>query len=68
MNTPDLSDTGWRTSSHSSGNGACVQVTTTGGVIAVCDSKDPVGPRLVFSQQTWEAFTSRAKDGAASPS
>ena len=69
MNTPDLSDTGWRTSSHSSGNGACIQVTITpGGVITVRDSKDPAGPRLVFSQQTWEAFTSRAKNGATSPS
>jgi hypothetical protein len=69
MSIPGLSGTGWRTSSHSSGNGACVQVTTTpGSIIAVRDSKDPAGPRLVFSQQTWEAFTSRAKNGAASPS
>ena len=69
MSIPDLSDPGWRTSSHSSGNGACVQVTITpGGVIAVRDSKDPAGPRLAFSQQIWEAFTSRAKNGAVGPS
>ena len=59
MTTPDLSRARWRTSSHSSGNGACVQVTAApSGIIAVRDSKDPAGPRLVFSQQTWEAFTS----------
>ena len=51
MSIPGLSGTGWRTSSHSSGNGACVQVTTTpGSIIAVRDSK-PTGPRLVLSQQ-----------------
>ncbi len=69
MSTPDLSHAGWRTSSHSSGNGACVQVAAApSGIIAVRDSKDPAGPRLVFSQQTWEAFTGRAGNGAASPS
>ena len=69
MSTPDLSRARWRTSSHSSGNGACVQVTAApGGIIAVHDSKDPAGPRLVFSQQTWEAFTNRAGKGAASTS
>lgn len=69
MSIPDLSRARWRTSSHSSGNGECVQVVTTpGGVIAIRDSKDPVGPRLVFSRHTWDAFTSRAKSCATSPS
>ena len=69
MSTRDLSRARWRTSSHSSGNGACVQVTAApSGIIAVRDAEDPAGPRLVFSQQTWEAFTSRAGNGAASPS
>jgi len=62
MNTPDLSRARWRTSSHSSGNGACVQVTAApGGIIAVRDSKDPAEPRLDLSRQTWEAFTRRAE-------
>jgi hypothetical protein len=62
MSIPDLSRARWRTSSHSSGTGACVQVATApAGVIAVRDSKNPSGPRLLFSQQTWQAFTSRAK-------
>jgi Domain of unknown function (DUF397) len=69
MSIPGLSRTHWRTSSHSSGNGACVQVTTTPvGVIAVRDSKDPAGPRLVVSRQAWETFTSREKNGAGVPS
>ena len=69
MSTPDLSRARWRTSSHSSGNGACVQVTAApSGIIAVRDSKDPAGPLLVFNRQTWEAFTSRAGNGAASTS
>ncbi|MGA2830885.1 MAG: DUF397 domain-containing protein [Streptosporangiaceae bacterium] len=65
MSIPDLSRAPWRTSSHSSGTGACVQVAAIpAGVIAVRDSKDPSGPRLLFSRQTWQAFTSRAKNGA----
>jgi hypothetical protein len=27
------------------------------------DSKDPAGPKLVFSCQAWVAFVERAKDG-----
>ncbi|MGP0024426.1 MAG: DUF397 domain-containing protein [Streptosporangiaceae bacterium] len=69
MSAPDLSRARWRTSSHSSGNGACVQVAAgPGGIVAIRDSKDPAGPRLVFSQQAWEAFTGRAENRAASPS
>ena len=69
MSISDLSRARWHTSSHSSGNGACVQVTATpGGVVAIRDSKDPAGPCLAFDQQTWEAFTSRTKNGATSPS
>jgi predicted secreted Zn-dependent protease len=63
MNIPDLSRAHWRKSSHSSANGACVEVAETSDLIAVRDSKDPVGPKLVFTAPEWEAFTAGVRAG-----
>lgn len=49
MNIRGLSRAQWRTSSHSSGNGACVEIASTGTVIAVRDSKDRSGPILALT-------------------
>lgn len=53
--------TPWRKSSHSSGQGACVEVADLRTMIAVRDSKDPDGPRLVFPAGDWRAFTDAVK-------
>ena len=53
----------WRKSSHSSGQGACVEVAELRPVIAVRDSKDPEGPRLMFSAIEWQSFTDEVKSG-----
>jgi hypothetical protein len=63
MNSPDLSRAQWRTSSRSSGNGACVEVADADHGIAVRDSKDSAGPVLLFTPAEWEAFTAGVKDG-----
>jgi Domain of unknown function (DUF397) len=55
--------TDWRKSSHSSGQGACVEVADLRAAIAVRDSKDPDGPRLVFPTADWQAFTDAVKAG-----
>ena len=56
--------THWRKSSHSSGQGACVEVAGLHAVIAVRDSKDPDGPKLVFHTADWQAFTDAVKAGS----
>lgn len=55
MQQHDFSRVCWRTSSYS-GGGACVEVAPVARTIAVRDSKDPDGPRLIFSPQDWQRF------------
>lgn len=46
----------WCKSSHS-GNDECVEVAWFDrGQVAVRDSKDPVGPALMFDATEWDAF------------
>ncbi|MGW0503657.1 DUF397 domain-containing protein [Micromonospora sp. NPDC003241] len=47
---------GWRKSSHSGDEGACVEVAVVPGTVAVRDSKDPDGPLLHFPPTAWTTF------------
>ncbi|HXP19176.1 MAG TPA: DUF397 domain-containing protein [Streptosporangiaceae bacterium] len=65
---PDLTRAAWRTSTRSSGNGACVEVASNlPGIIAVRDSKDRQGPVLIFTPAEWQAFTAGVRDGEFDP-
>jgi hypothetical protein len=61
----DVTRAMWRKSSFSSGNGGnCVEVARNlPGAVAVRDSKDPDGPRLMVSHAGWRAFTAALRDG-----
>jgi hypothetical protein len=54
----------WRTANYSAnGGGNCVEIGTVDSVVAVRDSKDPDGPRLVFAPEEWQAFVAAVKAG-----
>ena len=56
----------WRKSSHSGTNGGdCVEVAAAlPAAIAVRDSKDPGGPKLIFTPAAWTTFTESIRTGA----
>ncbi|WP_326646806.1 DUF397 domain-containing protein [Streptosporangium sp. NBC_01755] len=65
MSQHSLANAIWRKSSLSGNGGAdCVEVAANlPGIAAVRDSKDPLGPALVFSPDGWRTFIEGVKDG-----
>ncbi len=61
----DLTHAQWQKSSYSGGNGNCVEVADVPEAVAVRDSKDPAGPKLVFTRADWQAFVSAMAEGRA---
>jgi hypothetical protein len=55
----------WRKSSYSGGGNNCVEVAQAGGIsaVAVRDSKNPDGGRLIFGAAAWAAFITGIKRG-----
>jgi Domain of unknown function (DUF397) len=59
MTDIDLSRAEWHKSSHSSQDGNCVEVARNlPGRVAVRDSKEPDGTKLLVSHETWRVFIS----------
>ncbi|MEU7024393.1 DUF397 domain-containing protein [Streptomyces sp. NPDC046203] len=46
----------WFKSSHSNGNGSCVEVAHLGGAVAMRDSKVESGPVVTCGVEGWRAF------------
>jgi len=61
----DLSRAIWRKSSRSNGQGGqCVEVAANlPGIVALRDSKNPHGPKLIFTPAEWRAFLAGVQDG-----
>jgi Domain of unknown function (DUF397) len=57
MTEVDLSCAEWQKSSYSSQSGNCVEVARNlPGLVAVRDSEEPCGAKLVVSRETWRTF------------
>jgi hypothetical protein len=62
MTEIDLSRAEWRKSSYSSQSGNCVEVARKlPGLVAVRDSKELDGPRLMVSREAWQAFVGKVR-------
>jgi hypothetical protein len=70
MNVADLSARAWRKSSRSGSDSNCVEVAgvadhgVSGALgVVVRDSKDPYGPVLSFSGDSWTGFVTALRGG-----
>jgi hypothetical protein len=62
MTEIDLSCAKWRKSSYSSQSGNCVEVARNlPKLVAVRDSKEPAGARLVVSISAWQVFMTKVR-------
>ena len=59
----ELSRAVWRKSTYSGGNGSCVEIADLGATVAVRDSKDPDGPKLILGLNEWGTFARSLKSG-----
>ncbi|GAA2449989.1 DUF397 domain-containing protein [Actinomadura vinacea] len=58
----DLTNAAWRKSSYTTSNGGdCVELASVPGTVAVRDSKNPDGPKLVVPQRAFAALLSQLK-------
>jgi hypothetical protein len=59
----------WRKATHSGDNGGgCVEVARTGEtLVAVRDSKNPSGPKLLISSSMWQVFAQRVRTAKQGP-
>ena len=56
----DSSRATWLKSTYSNNGGNCVEVASSPPAkVAVRDSKNPEGPKLVFAAASWQAFARR---------
>jgi hypothetical protein len=53
----------WHKAQRSTNNGACVEIASTAGKVAIRDSKDPYGPILVYTPAEFSAFLEGVRNG-----
>lgn len=64
MDSPNLSRAVWRKSARSQPEGQnCVELASLDDSIAVRDSKDPDGPRLLLTHRAWRDLAASIKNG-----
>lgn len=63
MTDEEIAGLSWSKAQFSNINGACVEIASAPGKIAIRDSKDPGGPVLVYTPIEFRAFLDGARNG-----
>jgi Domain of unknown function (DUF397) len=63
MTDEEIVGLSWSKAQFSNINGACVEIASAPGKIAIRDSKDPGGPVLVYTFNEFRAFLDGARNG-----
>jgi hypothetical protein len=65
VDSPNLSRVVWRKSTYTQPEGQnCVELASLGDIIAVRDSKDPEGPKLLLAREEWRNVSARIMNGS----
>ena len=64
LSQDDLLRLDWRKAKRSMSNGNCAEVALAAGTVAIRDSKDPYGPALRYSPDSWRLFLNEARAGS----
>jgi hypothetical protein len=59
----ELDELKWRKAKRSKANGACAEVASVATANVIRDSKDPYGPALYYSLDSWRSFISETRMG-----
>lgn len=60
------SESAWRVSTYTGGNGNCVEVAAVGCAVVVRDTKDRAGAVLAFAPASWRRFAATIKESSRS--